>query len=230
VDVDEKLFRAVCISDAEATAYTIETMLLLSKEKLAADELSELWEASFVDCQVQRALEDLFAGDNASLVRLIKKRVPELKPSQIRQSLGRADLHVGFPTTAETLPPTPPASEGPDTTPEMRAVIIAGERQDCRYARDIVIHVANWLVAQGRLSADDCPVVVTRHTGRGADRCLVNTSAHHLDGSDFRSGEELTNGLFIETHASRLDLERYARRLLEWADVDPDIMQVRWPD
>ena len=100
----------------------------------------------------------------------------------------------------------------------------------CRYAKEIPVHVANWLVQQGGLSAERCPVVVTKHAGQGADRCLVNTQPRHLDGSAFRSPVELDNGLFIETHASRKELERYAERLLEWAEMDPSLMSVVWPD
>ncbi|MGI5819663.1 MAG: hypothetical protein ACOX9R_16385 [Armatimonadota bacterium] len=92
------------------------------------------------------------------------------------------------------------------------------------------MHVANWLVGQGKLSTTHCPVVVTRRSGQGADRCLINTTAEHLDGSAFRSPVELQNGLVIETHASRKELERYAQRLLEWAGIDTDVIRVIWPD
>ncbi|MGI5818752.1 MAG: hypothetical protein ACOX9R_11715 [Armatimonadota bacterium] len=97
VDVEEKLFRTVSISDAANEETTIDTLLLLSKDKLAADELKELWEAFFVDCQVQGALEELLGSASSSIVRLIRQRVPELKPAQIRQSLARADIRVEFP-------------------------------------------------------------------------------------------------------------------------------------
>ncbi len=231
VDVDEKLFRAVCLDDEEAEDRTIETLLLLSKDKLGANILSELWQAYFVDCQVQRALEEMLIGDNPSLVRLIKRSVPELKPAQIRQSLARADVRVEFPTTSEALAaartPQPPATDEPKEIRE-RAVIIGGEQHECRFAKDILVHVANWLVSQGRISAADCPVVVTQFSVKGKQRCLVNTAPQHPDGDDFRSPEELPNGLFIETAHSHRALERYSRRLLKWAGVDPAVMQVRW--
>ncbi len=231
VPVDEKLFRAVCLDDEEAEDRTVETLLLLSKEKFDDDDLRKLWEAYFVDCQVQRALEEMFAGDNPSLVRLIKRSVPELKPAQIRQSLARADVRVEFPTTSEALAaaptPHPRATDEPAQTRE-RAVIIAGERHECRFAKQIVVHVANWLVSQGRISAQDCPIVVTQFSVKDKRRCLVSTAPRHPDGEDFRSPEELSNGLFIETGHSRRGLERYSRRLLEWAGVDPNVMQVRW--
>lgn len=229
VDVDEKLFRAVSLADEDDEEGAVETLLLLSKGKLAANVLSELWEAYFIDCQVQAALEDLFAADDGSLVRLIKKRVPELKPAQIRESLARADLRIEFPATSEAARPTPPTRAVPTDHQPEKSVVIAGETYECRYAKDIAVHAANWLVEQGRISKSDCPITVTRRSGRGMDRCLINVAPQHLRGGRFRSPEQLSNGLFIETHASRAELERYARRLLEWADVDPDVMEVHWP-
>lgn len=227
VDVDEKLFRAVAISDDNSHDLTVDTLLLLSKETLAADDLKDLWDAYFVDCQVQQALNDLLHGDNSSLVRLIRKTVPDFTPTQIRQSLHRADIRVEFPTTSETPPPAPKPKAA---TAEGKTLVLAGETYALRYAKEIVVHAANWLVEQGKLTADDCPVVVTRQTSRGTNRCLVNTTPTHLDGTEFTSPEQLTSGLFVETHASRMDLERYARRLLEWAEVDSDALSVHWPE
>lgn len=232
VDVGEKLFRAVSISDRNNEEALIGTLLLLSKEKLAADELKELWEACFVDSQVQRALEGILLEDTAAVARLVRRRLPQLRPSQIRQSLARADIRIEFPEISEAAMPktTSPAAEPTEAEAADKAVVIGGETYSCKYAKDIPVHVANWLVAQGKLPSDRCPVVVTRHSGQGADRCLINTTATHLDGSEFRAPVQLTNGLFMETHASRNDLERYACRLLEWAGVDVGVMHVVWPD
>lgn len=236
VDVEEKLFRAVSLTDDDEQR-VVNTLLLLSKDKLAADELKELWEAYFVDCQVQSALEALLVADNSSVVRLIKKRVPELKPSQVRQSLSRADIRVDFPSTSQApaaimaSAPTETGEDEEDDAPETEnAVLIAGEKHVCKYAKEIPVHVANWLVRRGALSSASCPIVVTRHSGQGADRCLINAEPEHLDGSPFRSPVELENGMFMETHASRNDLERYARRLLEWADIETDVLKVVWPE
>ncbi len=226
VDVEDKLFRAVSISDEAQHQLALDTLLLLSKEKLAAEDLKDLWEAYFVDCQVQRALEDLFLGDNSSVVRLIKRAVPDLKPAQIRHSLNRADIRVDFPTTSEK-PPRP--SEPEINESAEKTLTIAGEVHELRYAKEILVHTADWLAQEGRLNGEDCPISVTRTTSRGADRCLVHTEPHHLDGTPFRSPEKLSNGLFVETHASRSTLEDYSRRLLEGAGIDPEVLEVRWP-
>lgn len=232
VDVEEKLFRTVHISDEETEEHTVETLLLLSKEKLAANTPNELWHACFVDRQVLRALEAILASDDGGLVRLIRKRVPELKPAEIRQSLARADVTVSFPTTSDAVPPSKEdeTEEGNGFGDDEKIVVIAGQPYECRYAKDILMHVANWLVAQGCISPKDCPIVVTRHAGRRAHRCLINRLPQHLDGAPFRAPKQLSNGLMIETHATRAGLERYARRLLEWAGIDPRVLVVHWAE
>lgn len=227
VDVNDKLFRKIKVSDPAGLDHAVDTLLLLAKSKLASNDLSELWQAFYVDRQVQAALDTILVPDNDSLVRLIRKAAPDLNPSEIRSSLSRADVRVDYPTATEAFPPSVEhIIEGAE---DGRAVLIAGERHECQYAKEIVVHVANWLVRQGLLRPESAPVSVTRSTSRGADRCLINTEPRHLDGSKFRSAVELTNGLFVETHASRTELVRYSRRLLEWAGVDPDLMEVIWP-
>lgn len=230
VDVDEKLFRAVRLSDTDAHERTLETLLLLSKEKLAADDLRKLWEAYFVDCQVQRALEEMFKGPDNSLVRLLRKRIPELTPTQVRGSLARADLRISFPDASEATPPAFPPPPEPTEAKVPRAtcvVVLDGQRYECRYATEILVHVGNWLVAQGRVSERDCPVRITRG-GKDGGRCIINTEPQHPHGGAFISPKRLTNGLYVETNISRRGIEDYAYRLLKWAGVDPGLLEIEW--
>lgn len=230
VDVDEKLFRAVRLSDTDAHERTLETLLLLSKEKLAADDLRKLWEAYFVDCQVQRALEAMFTEPDTSLVRLLRKRIPELTPTQIGGSLKRADLRISFPDTFEVAPPPPRPPQEPDKVKAPRAtcvVVLDGQRYECRHATEILVHVGNWLVAQGRVSERDCPVRITRG-GKDGGRCIISAVPEHPHGGAFRCPKRLTNGLYVETHASRRGIEDYAYRLLKWAGVDPGLLEIEW--
>jgi hypothetical protein len=96
VDVDQKLFRAVRVSDTSQEEYVLDTLELLSKEKMGDNLLNVLWKAHFVDRHVGRALEDLLRNNDA-LVRLIRKQAPELTLSDIRESLKRADIRIDFP-------------------------------------------------------------------------------------------------------------------------------------
>jgi Restriction Enzyme Adenine Methylase Associated len=62
--------------------------------------LNVLWKAHFIDRHVSQALGELLQNDDASLIRLIRKRTPELTPSEIRESLKRADIHIEFPVVS----------------------------------------------------------------------------------------------------------------------------------
>lgn len=100
VDVDQKLFRSVRISDPDQEEYVLDTLELLSKEKMGDNLLNVLWKAHFIDRHVSTALGELLQNDDASLIRLIKRRTPELTPSEIRESLKRADIRIDFPVVS----------------------------------------------------------------------------------------------------------------------------------
>jgi hypothetical protein len=100
VDVEQKLFRVVRISESDQEEYTLETLELLSKEKMGDNLLNVLWKAHFIDRHVSRALGELLQNDDASLIRLIRKRTPELTPAEIRESLKRADIRIDFPVVS----------------------------------------------------------------------------------------------------------------------------------
>src|SRR5215203_2299368 len=100
VDVEQKLFRAVRLSESDQDEYTLETLELLSKEKMGDNLLNVLWKAHFIDRHVSQALGELLQNEDASLIKLIRKRTPELVPSEIRESLKRADIHIDFPVVS----------------------------------------------------------------------------------------------------------------------------------
>jgi hypothetical protein len=101
VPVEEKLFRTVRISDIHSGAE--ETLGLLSKDRIRDNDIETLWKAHFVDRQVRVALEELFAAEaDSSLLRLLKKRVKELSPRDIRTSLARVRVRFDFRIEPET--------------------------------------------------------------------------------------------------------------------------------
>jgi hypothetical protein len=104
VDVEQKLFRVVRISESGQEEYALETLELLSKEKMGDNLLSVLWKAHFIDRHVSEALGDLLHNEDAGLIRLRRKRTPELAPSQIRESLKRADIRIEFPVVSVSSP------------------------------------------------------------------------------------------------------------------------------
>lgn len=107
VDADEKLFRKVRLSDETSDALTTETLDLLSKSKMEEKRLNVLWKAHFVDRRVKAVLESLIDNQDPSLVRLLHKKTSGLTPGDIRHSLKRADVQVGFPVT-------PSSAEAPE--------------------------------------------------------------------------------------------------------------------
>lgn len=58
VDAEEKLFRTVSLSDVTRHDYLVETLELLSKDKMGENRLNLLWKAHFVDRRVQAHLEE----------------------------------------------------------------------------------------------------------------------------------------------------------------------------
>jgi hypothetical protein len=72
-------------------------LALLSKDQLQENSINLLWKSYWVDRQVDGALRDILTSDDAGLVRLVRKRAKSLKPSEIRQSLRRANVYIDFP-------------------------------------------------------------------------------------------------------------------------------------
>lgn len=114
VDVDEKLFRKVRISDSEPK-FIIDTLVLLSKDKMRGSLLDELWKAHFIDRRVRLAFERLLGEDDAVLIRAICKLANGVTPSEARASLKRAIITIDFPLpkvleqpVAQAVPTIPP--------------------------------------------------------------------------------------------------------------------------
>lgn len=61
------------ISDSEPK-FTIDTLTLLSKDKMRGSLLDELWKAHFIDRKVRLAFESLLGEDDATLIRVICKK------------------------------------------------------------------------------------------------------------------------------------------------------------
>lgn len=97
VDVEEKLFRRIRISDRESETLIEDTLELLAKEMLKEKRLTTLWDAHHVDRQVKAAIESLWGAADPSFVRLIRKHAKGLTQGQIRASLQRGRILLDFP-------------------------------------------------------------------------------------------------------------------------------------
>lgn len=116
VDADEKLFRTIRLSDESVHDLAVDTLDLLTRNKMGENRLSALWKAHFVDRRVKAAMESLLRSQDDSLVRLVHKRTIGLTSGDIKNSLKRADMHLNFPVLAgvESAPPEPASRARPE--------------------------------------------------------------------------------------------------------------------
>jgi hypothetical protein len=118
VDVDEKLFRVVRISDGNDAQHCLETLELLAKEHMDGSRLQILWNSQFVDRNVKVVVEELFSDIDPSLVRLIRRSAPSLSAGEVRESLTRATLQLQFPVVASGSVQPPPRQDKTETPAE----------------------------------------------------------------------------------------------------------------
>jgi len=110
VDAEEKLFRRMRISESKEDE-AVGTLALLSRSNLDGNLLEGLWAAHFVDRRVKAVLRDMLNPPDKSLVRLIHRKAPQLKPKEIAASIARLDIRIGSPArwtgAASSKPVTP---------------------------------------------------------------------------------------------------------------------------
>ena len=114
VPVNQKLFKRVVLAADEPDV--LGTLLLLSKAQLQGTVIDDLWRQYFVDRQVRQAVESLSGIEPPTdFLRLIRKRVPALSLSDVRQSLGRATLSLEY--RAVQPAPMPPVGHRTQAQP-----------------------------------------------------------------------------------------------------------------
>jgi hypothetical protein len=112
VPITQKLFKRVVLASDQPDS--LATLMLLSKAQLQGTVIDDLWRQYFVDRQVKLAVESLAGIDpSTDFLRLIRKRVPALSLTDVRQSVGRATLSLLYqasqPATAIPAPQKTPA-------------------------------------------------------------------------------------------------------------------------
>jgi predicted type IV restriction endonuclease len=125
VEVDEKLFRCVRISNVEQEKHVMATLDLLSKAKMGDKLIDTLWKSQFVDRNVNQALDRLLHGEDRNLVRWVHKQKPELSLSDIRESLKRAEIRIDFPVVEAPIGTGKKA--GPKTRAKSRVGVTVGD-------------------------------------------------------------------------------------------------------
>ena len=111
VDAEEKLFCEVKISE-DNTAEVAKALALISRDNMEENLLDVCWAAHFVDRRVKVILQDMLGAPDRGLVRLIRKRLPQLKPKEISESLARLDVQIESPESFAPSPPTASKTAG----------------------------------------------------------------------------------------------------------------------
>ena len=91
--------------------------------------------------------------------------------------------------------------------------------------RDLPVEITRWLIADGFLTPDDCPIAPERTVSK---RYLVNTKPRHRSRRKFRSPSEGINGLFVELDYRPDSHLKNAKTIIEHAGQDPADFKVRF--
>lgn len=81
---------------------------------------------------------------------------------------------------------------------------------------DILVSTAQWLITEGRLRPDHCPITLGN-----ARRSLLNTAPTYAGGYRMRAPRQLSNGIYIESNYASTELTRHSKTLLRQFGVDP---------
>lgn len=92
---------------------------------------------------------------------------------------------------------------------EKQKIKIGNDAYNFEFSKEILILTANWLIKEGKLTKEDCPVI------SGKKRFLIHTEPKHNNGKNFIYPKKLSNGLYIETNYSASDCKKRAYKLLE---------------
>ena len=106
VDADGKLFLTVSLSGDDIEA-TVDTLSLLARSNLDGNLLADYWQAHFIDRGVKDALSAMISSADRGIVRLVRKRMPEVRPREIRDSLLRLDMQIQLPSGTLPVEPRP---------------------------------------------------------------------------------------------------------------------------
>ena len=112
----------------------------------------------------------------------------------------------------QTPKPTPsrkPPSPLPDTG---RVVVLNKEHYPVKFAYEILLQTAEWLVKQNKLNREVCSILPGEKSKK---RYLIHTQPIHKSGLPFKRPKQLSNGLYLEVNYSQGKSIRLAYDLLD---------------
>ena len=114
--------------------------------------------------------------------------------------------------------------KSPESSTPPKTILIGSEEYEGLSVYRILTSTAEWLISNGHLTKNDCPLKVTK----GKVRYLVNSEPVHETGKRFTAPKRLSNKLFIETSYNLGNTEEMARRLLETFGYSRDLLRLEF--
>ncbi len=205
---DDEVALRVRVSDAGEADATAATLALVSKESVREGHLDKCLGSWRVDRRVQPELLDLLKPDSRTLLRYLRRRLPDLSPTDLRESLGRARITVEF---GGGPPPPPPPPDGDRYVLRRRfwTELLQRAAKTTDLHRGITPGKENWLgTGAGRGGLSLC-YVVREHDAQ------VELYIDRGKGS-----EAWNTNVFNEIRRSRESVEEAFGEALEWQPLE----------
>jgi len=222
--IAERIIWKTDIENDEITA-TVRRLNTISKENITNIDnlikklqiLDEIWH-SLLD-----EPKDLVKGFIPIFESLIKEGYPqyEFELTEIEDFIKERVKELISPTEETTIESISIVEPTKWRGAQRRKMKIESDIYEIRNSYDILVNTAEWLIKKSKLRSDNCPIV------SGYRRNLVNSQPKHRYGDGFRAPKKLSNGLFIETHASTAGCINNARKLLEKCGYSKNILELK---
>jgi predicted type IV restriction endonuclease len=112
---EDRLFCETQISK-DTTEKSASMLALFSRQNMQDKNIETSWNAHHVDQQVRKAILDMLTNSDKSLVHLIHKRVPAVKPKEIAEAIMRLGVRIDPPLSPICVSPhtSTPKTKKPD--------------------------------------------------------------------------------------------------------------------
>ena len=108
------------------------------------------------------------------------------------------------------------------TKPPEEVRLPNGKEEPIKTWKALLISIAEWLVRDGTLTSEKCPVSAGRRQGF----YLVHSQPRHPNGKDFFRPDKLSNGLYLATHGNAKSLVDRCRALVKNCGKDSSAIQL----
>lgn len=103
---------------------------------------------------------------------------------------------------------------------DAKYIIMNGEQFPIKYSYEILVTTAEWLIKKGHINRQECPLFFSKR------RNLIHYEPIHQNHKKFFAPRKLSNGLYIETHASKNQLINLSKKLLGQYNYSEEILEI----